>query len=815
MAEIVGDATDGALAGIRVLDLAEPMGQPCGRILGDLGADVIKIEPPDGDPARKVGPFAGGMDNPERSIFFLQFNANKRSMVLDLTSSKGRRTFLRMVRTADVILESFAPGYLDGLGLGYEQLKRANPEIVLTSVTPFGQTGPYRDFKATDFTAVAMGGMAYPEGDPGTPPYTQPHYQAYQQAGRHAVFATLVSLWERRKSGRGQHVDVSVQEVVAHQSPQLVDYSTVQEIAKRTVGLLGRRGIANFYGCKDGGWVVLAFFRPQQRQALADWINDPATSGLLRNPANIPGPGSQDTPNAELVNRIAAFVSRFARDQFLAEATSRHIPASPMNSPLEFIEHPHTKERGFFTNIEHPIVGQYRASGAPVRFSRTPWRVTRAAPLLGQHTQEILAETDRIASQSRRLGKAEKTSTSRALPLEGIRVLDFGRAWASGFGSRFLADFGAEVIKVESTKFPDARQLAREPSENDWRRANGMFAQMHRNKRSISVDLHTESGRALMSRLAALCDVVSSNYHPSTLPEWGLGYDDLRKVRPDVIMVNAPAFGDSGPMRDYFGMGTTIGAFAGMSYLWGVPGTPRYNRSKNPFPDFIAAANIALAVMASLLYRNRTGLGQCIEVAQSDGVADSIGTAYLEYFINGLTPEPKGNRDMNAVPQGMYPCKGDDRWCAVSCTTEDEWRALCRVMGNPALAETPDFATMELRKSHHDVLDAQIASWTRRHTPHQVMYLCQRDGVPAGVAANGEDLCLDPNLRQRGYIFGMKHPAPGWMEQLGIISRLSRTPGSVRRPAPGLGDDNEYVFGTLLGMNQGEWIELIAKGVLV
>ncbi|MBI4330352.1 MAG: CoA transferase [Chloroflexi bacterium] len=809
MVEIVADGTEAALTGIRVLDLAGPMGQPCGRILGDLGADVIKVEPPGGDPARGLGPFAGDIEDPERSIFFLHFNANKRSLVLDLTAPEGREMFLRLVRTADVVLESFPPGHLAELGLSYEELKRANPGIVVTSITPFGQTGPYRDFKGTDFIAVAMGGMAFPEGDPGNPPFTQPHYQAYQQAGRHAVFATLVSLRERRTSGQGQHVDVSVQEVAAHHSLQLVDYSSVQEITERTVGILGRRGVANYYPCRDDRWVLISFFRPQQRAALAEWIDDPVASDLLRDPPTSRG------PNPVLVNRIAAFVGRFDREEFLAEATRRRLPASAMNSIVDFVEHPHTKERRFLIEIEHPVVGKYRAPGAPSRFNRTPWRVTRAAPLLGQHTREILAEIGRPIGQRQGAGRADGKATSGLMPLQGIRVLDFGRAWAAPFATRYLADFGAEVIKVESTKFPDLRQLAREPNINDWRRNNGGFDQINRNKRSITVDLHDERGRALVSRLVGMCDVVVENYHPAALPEWGFGYGDLRKIRPDIIMVSSPAYGSSGPLRDNFGMGTSITAFAGMADLWGVPEAPRYNRSKNPFPDFIAASDIALAAMAALHYRDRTGLGQHVEVAQVESTAASMGTACLEYLVNGVVPQPRGNRDVNAAPQGIYPCRGDDRWCALSCTAEDEWHSLCRVIGNPAWTETPIFTTRELRRRHHDALDEHIASWTRQHSPHQVMYLCQREGVPAGVVANGEDMYLDPHMRQRGYIIGMEHPAPGWLEQLGVTVRLSRTPGMLRSPAPGIGSDNEYVFGALLGMGEEEWIKLIAEGVLV
>lgn len=797
------------LNGIRVLDLAGPMGQPCGRILADLGADVVKVEPPEGDEARRIGPFAGGVEDPERSIFFLNFNANKRSLVVDLTNPEGRATLLKLVQSADVLLESFAPGRLAELGLGYGALRRCNAGIVVTSITPFGQDGPYRNFRGNDFIAVAMGGIAFPEGDPGSAPFTQPHYQAYQQAGRHAAVATLISLWERRSSGKGQHIDVSVQEVVAHESLQVVDYATVQEIVERTAGILGRRGVANYYPCKGNKWVVVSFFRPQQRMALADWIDDPDAANVLRS-----SPGGRG-PDPVLVEKIAAFVSRFERDDFLAEATRRHLPAGAMNSIADLIEHPHTRERGLLVEVRHPVAGKYRSPAAPIRFSENPPVVLRPAPLLGQHNQEILAEINGATPKARRPRRPGDEAAPRRLPLQGVRILDFGRAWAAPFATRYLADFGAEVIKVESTKFPDLRQLQREPSEEVWRRANGGFAQINRNKRSITVDLHHETGRNLVTRLTTVCDVVVENYHPSTFPAWNLGYDDLQKVKPDIIMVSSPAYGSSGPMRDYFGMGTSITAFSGMADLWGAPGTPRYMRSKNPFPDFIAAGDIAVAIMAALHFRDCTGRGQHIEVAQAESAAASLGTAFLDFFLNGHEPEPQGNRDSNAAPQGIYPCLGADRWFALSCSSEEEWQALRRAMGSPDWAESTQYATREARQRHHNALDQHLASWTSRRSPHQLMYLCQREGVPAGVVANGEDMYLDPHMRQRGYIFGMSHPAPGWIEQLGVTASLSRTPGAVRNPAPGIGADNEYVFRTLLGMSEEEWIDLIARGVLV
>jgi crotonobetainyl-CoA:carnitine CoA-transferase CaiB-like acyl-CoA transferase len=831
----------GALQGLRILDLTGPEGQPCGRYLADLGADVILVEPPGGSPSRFMAPFAARGRDPERSLYFLNANTNKRGVVLDVETEDGRATLRKMARTADAVLESFPPGYLDSLGLGYESLAAEDPGLVMTSLTPFGQTGPYRDFRSADIVIAALGGLAYAEGEVEGPPVTMPRYQAYQMGGLHGAFGTLMALWHRDRTGQGQQVDVSFLEVAAHQHMVLVRYASQQELPTRR-GRLGGTGPSQYFPTKDGDWVMLALTSARQWQEFAAWVGDP----VLMEP-KYQVLSTRDRDIEMIKEKAAAFVAGFTAEEFLREGASHRVTVAPANTPADFARHPHATHHKVFTEIDHPALGRYQALGAPAVYSRTPWAVRRPAPTLGQHTAEVLGEgedakgvhplgtpegsgfplrkSDSLA-KSRPQGEARpwgargghpsvvSSPPQSPLPLDGVRVLAFSRVWAAPFGTRFLADYGAEVIKVESLRFPDGRVFDRKANPAAWLQTNASYAEINRNKLSISLDLHDLNGQELFKKLVAVSDVVVENNAPGAMDRFGLGYDELRKVKPDVVMVSCPGYGSSGPMRDYVAVGQCLTSFTGLGYLWGQPGAQWPSRGKNAYPDFITAGNLALAVTVALHHRKRTGEGQHIELAQFRAAAGMIGLAFLETALCGADAQPWGNRDPNAAPQGIYPCKSEDRWCAISCPDDASWRALAALIGRPDLTDDPTLATLEGRRARHDELDGPISAWTRGLTAHQAMYRCQRAGVPAGVVATGEDLFLDPHLRKRGYVVAIDHPAPGRVEHPGMTVRFTQTPGRIRYPAPQPGQHTKEVLSRLLGLSDEETARYEAAGAL-
>jgi crotonobetainyl-CoA:carnitine CoA-transferase CaiB-like acyl-CoA transferase len=800
--------TGGALSGLRILDLTGPEGQNAGRYLADLGADVVLVEPPQGSASRRMAPHARAGADPERSLYFLHANSNKRGIVLDLESSKGQDSFRALARDADAILESSPNGYLASLNLGYESLFKENRRLVMTSITPFGRTGPHGDFVSADIVVNAMGGVIHPEGAPESAPFNPPRYQAFQLGGVHAAFGTLIALHERDKTGRGQAVEIALQEVAAHQNLVLQRYATSQDIGSRRPNR-GGPGPSQYYRTKDG-WALLALTGPQSWPRMAAWTQDPV----------LMDPKYEIMSNREIDHELvdakcAEFVATFTTEEFLREGSSRRITVGPANGPGEFKQSDHAKTRGYFVDAEHPMLGKYVAPGAGAEFSVTPWTLYASAPTLGQHTEEVLAaiETGQKPTPMPALVAGESDRDTQSLPLEGIRILAFERVWAAPFGTRFLADYGADVIKVESTQFPDGRIWDREVNPAAWRSGHASYGEINRGKRSISLDLHTESGQDLFRRLAAEADIVVENNAPNAMGRFAIDYDALRAVNPDIIMISCPGYGSSGPMRDYVAVGQCLTAYTGLGRLWGEEGSEWPLRGKNAYPDFVTAGNLALAAMAALRHRDRTGEGQLVELAQFQAAAGMVGLAFLEDSLAGAPPEPWGNRDPNAAPQGVYQCQGDDRWCAISCPDDSTWKTLAEAIGG-GLADDARFATAESRREHHDELDALISAWTRTCTAHQVMYACQRLGVPAGVVANGEDLFRDPQLRTRGYIVGVDHLIPGRIEHPGMTVRFSRTPGQVRRPAPTPGQHNREVLTTILGLSEEEILRFENEGAL-
>ena len=377
------------LTGYRVLDLSGPMGVYCGKLMADMGADVIKVEPPGGDPMRRVGPFFQDEPHPERSLYWLHFNTNKRSITLDITSKEGADLFLRLAREVDVVLENFKPGYLDSLGLGYGDLSATNDRVVYVSVTPFGQTGPYRDYKGSDLIGFAMGGYMYVTGWPHTPPTRLWGSQAYHTASSHAFTATLLAVYDRINTGQGQYIDVSMQDAVAATTQHVnITYMYEDFHAVRHGFRQGGNYIVT-WKCKDG-YASITYTNPRTWDELRAWMaEDGMAEDLLDEKYNdgirIRG---QHMPHIEEV--IARWALHHTGHEITEWGQERHNPFGAASTPAELLDNPHLWERGFFTNVEHPeFGGTFTYPGAPYKLSRSPWKLRFTAPRIGQHNTEV------------------------------------------------------------------------------------------------------------------------------------------------------------------------------------------------------------------------------------------------------------------------------------------------------------------------------------------------------------------------------------------------------------------------------------------
>ena len=796
-----------ALGGIRILDMARAEGQFCGRLLADLGAEVIKVEPPEGDPARREVPLmAGGLEG-ESGLGFIHFNTNKKSVVLDLNTPEGQSQLLRLACTADAVIETGGESWIN-----YALLEKENPGLIRVSISGFGLEGPHRRWKAPSIVVSAMGGIMYLCGSPKKAPLAEPEYQPFHLASAFAAYGLLLAIRGREASGRGQRVEVSCQEVNASQQHVVVNYGANEAVLVRegNRGPLGGGMPEGVYPGSDGFCHVVIIPRGHWR-SLLEWMGNPE-------PLTDPIWENRHVRNANLdfvEPPVLDFMKGLTKEQLFRQGQDRRVPIGPINRPDEFTRDPYAAERGVFLEVERQGSGRCRQVGSPFRMSETPGAIFAPAPRLGQHNEEIWGGTalpepqkQSTAGNPRRANKA-----GTGLPLEGIRVLDFTFAIAGPVLTQLLGENGAEVIKVES----EARQQrgrAREGLDPEVvLQQRVTFADVNRNKLSVTVNMGTEEGREVIRRLAPLCDVVVENFSPRVMDRWGFGYEQLKELRRDIIMARLPAFGLSGYHRDYLGMASIAMSITGLYHLWSYPDEPEPAGPPVWTPDYLSAAMGSVAIVAALRHRDRTGEGQLIELAQTEALASILGAEYMDYLVNGSVSEPMGNRHSWMAPHGAYRCKGEDAWCVIAIGSEEEWENLCWVMGSPVWCKEGKFGDMASRHANQDELDARIEEWTRERTPESVVEALQGVGVGAGVVQDGKRLFNDPHLRERGFFTPLDDPGTGSVDYPGPHIRLSDTPGRVER-CHGFGEDNLYVFGNLLDMPVAE-VERLAKiGVL-
>jgi len=372
--------------------------------------------------------------------------------------------------------------------------------------------------------------------------------------------------------------------------------------------------------------------------------------------------------------------------------------------------------------------------------------------------------------------------------LKNIRILDFTWVLAGPYATRLLADFGAEVIKVQPL-LPE--------EEDDF--ARGYYNTWNRNKLGITLDMSKPDGIALARKLVLASDAVVENFTPRVMANWGLDYENLKKLKPDIIMLSLSTMGATGPRRDYTGFGPTIQAFSGLARLTAYPGGPPLGPG-TAHADHVGALFACLALLGALEYRRKTGRGQYIDVSQVEAMASLLGDAFIS--------------EKEGAFQGVYRCKGDDRWCAVAVATDEEWEGFKKVLGNPPGAEDKRFATSAGRLKNKKVLDELIEDWTKTRSAEEVMSLLQKQGVAAGVVQSAADLAKDPQLKERGFFIELDHPQMGRTVSDASPVRLSDTPPRYSRPAPLPGQDNDYVYGRLLGLSEAEINKLKKQGII-
>ena len=789
-----------ALSGVNVLDLSESIGGAyCTKLLADLGAEVLLVERPgSGHPLRHTGPYRDAA-HIEKSGLFLYYGANKRSVVCDLDTERGRERVRRLASDADVVVEGFAPGYLDSIGLGYEALSARNPSLALISVTHFGQTGPYRNWKSDEIVDYAMGGYMYFGGHADREPLMMNNNQPMLNAGAQAAIGALAALRWARKTGRGQRVDVSAVEAMlsAH---AWTSTSWTHE------GVIMRRTEPDCIRCKDG-WLWFFLFR---------W--EPTVFVLIGRPELMEDERFADRQSwfdnrDEVIRILSEWCADHTKDEIFRAGQELRIAVTPVNDASDLIQSSQLQARDWFRETEHPVAGRVKLPGFPYQFSKTPASVRAPAPTLNQDADFAFTRSSREFDAGERAPMQGSPTSDDSLPLSGVRVLELTAHWAGPLAARHLADLGAEVIKIEAPDRPATRG-GRYPGGNPFRHhynRSGYFNKLNRNKRAITLNLFDADARDIFLRLVAESDVVLENNSPRVMRNFGLGYAALRKVNPNIIMVSISGFGQTGPDRDYVAYGANVEASCGLAAVTGYADDDRPYRSTLFYADPVTGAHAAIAALAALHHRAESGQGQYVDMSLHENGITFFPEAMIEYTTTGMPSPRRGNRHALYAPQGCYPSVGDDAWIAVCVRDESEWAALARAIGCPGLADDPGLATVEGRRKRHDELDIAISEWTSRYDHNEAARILQAAGAPAGPVLANWELVSNPHFHARGFYVPMEHPEMGVFQYPGMPWKLSETPGLVRTASPLYGEHNGLVFRGLLGMSDDQLGPLYAR----
>ena len=777
------DSRPGPLADVRVIDLTDDRAIYAGKLLGDLGAQVIRVEPPGGDPLRQRAPF-----HDSGASLWYAFFASSRQFE---TEEPG--TAVRLAQSADIILDC------ERLS-DPEALIEANPGLVVVDVTSFGRSGPWQDYRAPGLIAEALGGVAATSGDADTPPLKLYGDQYAFVGGVYAAVGALAALNHARKTGKGQIVRLSTHEALSSILEHVLMWAWHHEMLPFADGpVLPRQGSlhwSNAYVVMQAlGGSIMITPTPDFSKQVAWLIEEGTGMELLderfSDPANL----------AEMIDltmsTLREWVAAKEVESFFHEAQARHHPYGWVMTTPEVARNPQLEARDWWT--EYPVGdAAVNGPGAPYHFSNTPWRVKGLDDAPASPLQREVPRAEGVPHSAR-------PTTG---PLEGIRILDFTHVLAGPFATRVLGDMGADVVKIMSSTRAGLAGGVDHPYHALW----------NRNKRVFQLDLSRQEARDIARDLALRADVVIDNFSVGVLDRWKIGYEAVSPDNPGVIYIGMSGMGTSGPWSKYVTYAPTVHALAGLTYLTGVPGRNDIGIGFS-YNDHMAGLHGAVAVLAAIEGRRLTGQGQRIDMSQFEVGVNFGGPALLNWFANGVAAEPVGNDPPweSWTPHAIYPSAGEDRWCAIAVIDDDQWRSLCRLMEADDWIVDASLATAEGRRAHQPELDKRIGEWTSGQDRYELMHRCQAAGVPAGVVQTGDDLVVrDPQLAQANMHFAYDDPHPnlGPLKADRLALQFEQTPATVYNRSEVFGESNQSVALDWLEMSAEEVARLEADGVI-
>lgn len=799
------------LSGLRVLDLSEGVAAPfCAKLLGDLGADVIKVETSLGDCTRTYGPFPENIVDPERSATFFFLNTSKRSMVIDLTTDAGLQTLQSLVERYDVVIAGETSGLLTQRGIGIDVLHRWNPRAIVTTVSGFGSFGPNSGYDWSHLVAGAVGGWSHLCGTPDREPLQAGGSIAETLTGAFAAVATLLAVLGRERHGGGEHIDVSAQQaaLLAAQIPTLrYEYSGTVPPRNSSVG--SGAGAGFMLPTQSGTIGLNALTRPQWAM-LCEFLG---RGDIATNPRYASISWVKPDEVLEEVRRAfqTALAGRSAEELFHA-AQAKRVPFGlvPDLAGL-FALTPH-RERGWFVPLDHPVAVCVEVPGVPFKSTATT-PGPRRPPLLGEHTAEVLAE---LAAGETRQTTAPPVGTDdpHPLPLEGLRILDLSMFFAGPVCAQMCADAGADVIKVESVQRIDGWRGSGSISSGsvpDWE-SSPYFNWVNRNKRDITLDLTDARGRDILKTLVRDADVLIENYTPRVMAQFGLDYATLRALNSRLIMISLSGFGATGSWKDYVAFGMSTEQFAGFTHLTGYADEePMFTGTTGG--DLYSGVLGATAVLSALYFRKRTDEGQHIDFSQIEACNLYVGDLMTGWSLARHDPGRVGNAHGVHAPQGIYPCR-DNGWIGITCAGDSQWQLLAHLMGRDDLLAEHELNFASGRRAAQERLDAVIADWTRDHQHIELMHVLQQAGVTAGAVMNGPELLADPHLQARGAFIPQERPGLGTHHYPVQPYHFAKTQPPPTRRAPLLGEHLSEVLTTLAGLSDDDIVPLFIDDVV-
>ncbi len=782
------------LRDLRVIDFSMEIAGPyTTKLFADAGADVVKVEPSGGDPMRTWS--ASGADlKQEDGAFFRFLHTSKRSVV----GAPSDPEILTLIEGADLVVESFAPGVIDGPALA-----ERFPGLVVLSISGYGRSGPYASRPYTEFTIQAECGSIAGRGLPSQPPIVASGRITEWVGGTFAAVAALAAVQRARRSGQGEYIDFALLEVMNIASTTYADLMSSLAGRPEPKGPARTVEIPSIEPTQDG-WVG---FNTNSRQQYTDFLVLIERPDLLEDEefGSIAGRWARMDEWNEIVR---AFTTQHTTEEIVKRASLLRIPVAPVNHGKSVFDHPQFKERGVF--VENPGGGflqprpSYLLNGANVR-------PLEPAPKCGEHSGRIEARAARAA------GTSPQNARQTDLPLAGIRVLDATAWWAGPSSTQMLSTLGAEVIHLEAIQRLDGMRMTGgmfAGAADAWWEWSAIFLGANTNKLGLTLDLNRSEGIEIAKQLIAQCDIFVENFSPRVVEKFGLDWDTVHALNPRTLMVRMPAFGLSGPWRDNVGFAQTMEQMTGLAWLTGhVDDQPRIQRGPC---DPLAGMHAAYASLVGLQERENTGEGVLLECTMVEGALNAASEQLVEYSAYGNILQREGNRAPHAAPQGVYACRGEEQWLALSIVTDAQWLALVEELGNPEWATADVLASREGRREAHDRLDDELGRWSADRDLESTVDALVARGIPAAPVLLGTRASFHPQMQARGFFEEVTHPSVGTHPMTTVPFRFASRGADpwLRSPAPTLGEHNREILSRILGLDDAAIDALEASEVI-